>query len=79
MKRGWVIKEYRKGSFFISELYYSGYTYIFEDGCYGEFRDKKAEAKVYTTQKRAANAMEKLKLKVCNWDKLEVESLEEDE
>lgn len=54
--------------------YYIGKTYQLSGELYGEFIDwsRRKEAKPYSSEKRAENAMDKLKQKVGNWDKLEV-------
>ena len=78
MKRGWVIKVCQNRNTYIKDYYYSGSIYRHLGEYYGVFQDID-EAKVYTSQKRAVNAMEKLKVKVWNWDSMEVELLEDEE
>ena len=77
MKTGWVIKVYQDRFQKIMGLYYTGYIYTIQGDLYGAFNDIE-EAKVYTSQKRATNAMEKLKVKIWNWEVMEVASLEEE-
>ena len=69
--KGWVIEVHQDRFRDLSLGYYTGYTYIHQGEYYGAFNDID-EAKVYTSKKRAVNAMEKLKLKVGNWEKMEV-------
>ena len=57
MKTGWVIKVYQDRFQKIMGLYYTGYIYTIQGDLYGAFNDIE-EAKVYTSQKRATNAME---------------------
>jgi hypothetical protein len=54
--------------------YYTGETYQVKGEVYGVFIDwyRRTEAKPYTSKKRAENAMNALKKKVGNWDKLDV-------
>lgn len=77
MKKRFVIEVYQD-KFSASVLYHTGNTYIHQEERYGAFNDIK-EAKVYTSQKRAANAMEKLKLRVGNWEIMKVAPLEDEE
>ena len=77
MKNGWVIEVHQDRVHALLKYYYAGYTYIHQGEYYGAFSDIE-EAKVYTSQKRAVNAMEKLKPKIWNWEKMEVVPLKED-
>ena len=77
MKTGWVIKVYQDRFQRLVKSYYTGCIYTSQGDLYGAFADIE-DAKVYTSQKRAINAMEKLKIKIWNWEVLEVASLEEE-
>ena len=77
MKTGWVIKVYQDRFQRLVKSYYTGCIYTSQGDLYGAFADIE-EAKVYTSQKRAINAMEKLKPKIWNWEVMEVASLEDE-
>lgn len=74
---GWVIKVYQDRFQRLMKSYYTGCVYTIQGDLYGAFNDIE-EAKLYTSQKRATNAMEKLKVKIWNWEVMEVASLEDE-
>ena len=68
---GWVIEVCQDRFSDLLLSYHTGHTYIHQEERYGAFNDIE-NAKIYTSKKRAVNVMEKLKLKVINWETMEV-------
>ena len=68
---GWVIEVCQDRFSDLLLSYHTGHTYIHQEERYRAFNDIE-KAKIYTSKKRAVNAMENLKLKVINWETMEV-------
>lgn len=66
----WIIK-FNEG--FGSTVYYTGGTYQYVGELYAAFSSHIAEAKVYSSQRRAINSMKALSKKVCNFSLSEIE------